>query len=136
VAYGNRTLTRLSPQYMDFDESLSSVDIVHDGKTSSVPLGRLVTVTDAFLIKSVKGFRVNAIGAVKEKADGSECNVLLRKKDFIPRYSMDKDATTFRVEIYRGNAFAGMILVRFGQAAPSARETMTAIKGPESAFGF
>ncbi|SBW03079.1 Purine nucleoside phosphorylase [uncultured delta proteobacterium] len=136
VAYGNRTLTRLSPQYMDFDESLSSVDTVQDGKTASVPLGQLVTVTDSFLVKSVKGFRVNAIGAMKDKADGSECNVTLRKKDFLPRYSVDKDATTYRVEIYKGKAFAGMILVRFGKTAPASRDTMTATKGPESDFGF
>jgi len=136
VAYGNRTITRLSPQYMEFDESLSTLEVEQDGTTTSVPLGRLVTVTDSFLIKSAQGFRVNAIGARKEKADGSECDVTLRKADFIPRYSVDKDATTYRVEIYKGKAFAGMILVRFGTAAPSSRETMTATKGPESDFGF
>lgn len=136
VAYGNRTITRLSPQYMDFDESLSSLEIVQDGKTRSVSLGQLVTVTESFLIKSAQGFRVNAIGARKEKADGSECDVTLKKTDFIPRYSVDKDATTYRVEIYRGKAFAGMILVRFGTEEPSSREAMTATKGPESDFGF
>ena len=136
VAYGNRTLTRLSPQYMDFDEGLSTVNIVQDGKAVSVPLGQVVTVSDSFLVQEMKGYRVNAIGALREKADGSECGVALRKKDFISRYSVDKDATMFRVEIYKGKSFAGMLLVRFGQAVPAARETMTATKGPESALGF
>ncbi len=136
VAYGNRTLTRISPQYMDFDESLASLSIVADGKETSVPVGQMVTVTDSFLVKTMDGFRVNAIGARKEKADGSECGVVLRKKDFLPRYSVDKDATTYRVEIYKGKAFAGMLLVRFGKTAPSSRETMTAVSGPESDFGY
>ncbi|MCC8194322.1 MAG: deacylase [Deltaproteobacteria bacterium] len=136
VAYGNRTLTRLSPHYMDFDESLSTVDIVQDGKTVSVPMGQMVTVTDSFLVKGISGYRVNAIGALKEKPDGSECDVVLRKKDFVPRYSVDKGATIYRVEIYKGKAFAGMVLVRFGKNAPAARETMTATKGPESDFGY
>lgn len=136
VAYGNRTLTRLSPQYMDFDDSLKTVDMVLDGKVKSVSVGQMVSVTDSFLVKTLKGFRVNAIGAQKEKADGSEDDVILRKKDFIPRYSVDKNATTYRVEIYKGKAFAGMILVRFGKAASPSRETMTATAGPESSLGF
>jgi hypothetical protein len=85
VAYGNRTLTRIKPEYMDFDESLPGVDLVHDGKTYSVPIGGTAVVSESFTIKSMYGYRVNAIGAKKGKADGSECNVTLRKKDFLPR---------------------------------------------------
>ena len=136
VAYGNRTLTRLSPQYMEFDESLSSVNILQDGKPVSVPLGQVVSVADSLLVQGLKGYRVNAIGALREKADGSECDVVLRKKDFISRYSVDKEATIFRVEIYKGKAFAGMLLVDFGHSARAARDTMTARSGPESSLGF
>ena len=136
VAYGNRTLTRIKPEYMEFDESLPNVELVYGGKTYSVPIGGTVVVSDTFLVKSIDGYRVNAIGARKEKANGSECNVTLRKNDFLPRYSVDKGATTYRVEIYKGKSFAGMILVRFGKALPASRETMTAVKGPESDYGF
>ncbi|GHV52743.1 lipoprotein [Deltaproteobacteria bacterium] len=136
VAYGNRILTRISPQYMEFDENVPYVEMVQDGKTSTVPMGRLITVKDSFLVKGAKGYRVNAIGAVKEKADGSESDVVLRKKDFMPNYSVDTKATTYRVEVYKGKAFAGMILVRFGAPHPNTKETMTAVKGPESEFGF
>ncbi|CAK7019885.1 MAG: hypothetical protein DELT_02373 [Desulfovibrio sp.] len=136
VAYGNRTLTRLKPEYMEFDESLSDVEMMVGDEARSVPIGGTVLVSDSFLVKSMAGYRVNAIGARKEKKDGSECDVTLRKKDFLPRYSVDKDATTFRVEIYKGKSFAGMILVRFGKALPASRETMTAVKGPESDYGF
>lgn len=136
VAYGNRTLTRIEPEYLDFDEDLPGVELVQGGKVYSVPIGGTVDVPDAFLIKSMDGYRVNAIGARREKADGSECNVTLRKKDFLPRYSVDKGATTYRVEIYKGASFAGMILIRFGKMLPAARDTMTAVKGSESDYGF
>ncbi len=136
IAYGNRTLTRLTPQYMDYDDSLTRLEIVRDGKNVAVPIGEVVAVDGSFSIKSMPGYRVNAIGATKEKEDGSECGIVLRKQDFMPRFSVDKGGTTFRVEIYKGDAFAGMILVRFGKALPASRETMTATGGPESKFGY
>ncbi len=136
VAYGNRVLTRLSPEYLDFDESLKELDMVVDGKTVTVALGSTVTASASFMVKGRPGYRVNAIGARKEKKDGSECDVVLRRNDFTPRFSVDKNGALYRVEVYKGKAFAGMILVRFGAPAPSARETMTAVKGPESSLGF
>lgn len=136
VAYGNRTLTRLSPQYMEYDESLPALAIDLDGVRHTVPVGRVVTVEESFRVAGMDGYRVNAIGAVKNKADGSECDVVLRKDDFMPRFSIDKGATTYRVEIYKGKAFAGMVLVKFGTVSPASRDTMTAVHGPESDFGF
>ncbi len=136
VAYGNRTLTRLVPQYMDYDDSLSGLEITRDGKSVAVPIGEVVAVNNSFSIKSMPGYRVNAIGATKERDDGSECGVTLRRQDFMSRYSVDKGGTTYRVEVYRDNAFAGMILVRFGKALPASRDTLTAVGGSESSFGY
>lgn len=136
VAYGNRTLTRIVPQYMEYDESLQTLDITRDGKPAKVKIGGTVVVRETFLVKSIDGYRVNAIGAVKEKDDGSECDVVLCKKDFIPRFSVDKDGTTYRVEIYKDKAFAGMFLVRFGAKAAVGKDTLTATSGEESEFGF
>lgn len=136
VAYGNRTLTRIIPEYMEYDESLDSVDITRDGKAAKVRIGETVTVREAFLVKSMDGYRVNAIGAVKKKEDGSKCGLELRKKDFIPRFSVDKSATTYRVEVYKDKAFAGMFLVRFGAKVPMGKDTLTATPGEESELGF
>ena len=137
VAYGNRTLTRVNPEFMDFDDSLDSVDMILDGKAFTVRMGDIVRVKDSFLVKSVPGFRVNAIGAQKEK-NGSEADVTIVRKDFMPRYSLDKDATTYRVEVYKGKAFAGMVLVRFGNEGMVADDALplTAITGSESDLGF
>lgn len=136
VAYGNRTLTRLSPEFLDFDESLETVEMVLDGKTRTVKLGDIVHVSDSFLVKGEGGYRVNAIGAKKE-VNGTEADVILARKDFLPRFSVDKSATTYRVEIYKDKAFAGMVLVRFGELHPVDDATpLTATGGPESDLGF
>lgn len=135
VAYGNRTLTRLKPAFMDFDDSLNSVEILLDGKPRTVPLGETVSVEKSFEVRISPEYRINAIGAQKEK-NGSEAGVPLAHKDFQPRFSVDKNATTYRVEVYKGKAFAGMVLVRFGRADPGVQEPLTATKGPESALGF
>ncbi len=115
VAYGNRTLTRLSPVFMDFDDSLQHIELVIDGKAMSARPGNMVIVNSSLMIKDIAGYRVNAIGAQKEKR-GTEAGVELTKNDFIPRFSVDKSGKTYRVELYKGNAFAGMILVRFDAA--------------------
>lgn len=138
VAYGNRTLTRLIPDFMDFDQSLDSVEMLLDGAARTVRIGEVISVAHSFLVRETPGFRVNAIGAQKEK-NGSEAEVELAQADFMPQYSVDKAATTYRVEVYKGKAFAGMILVRFGPTGPPATADgapLTAINGPESEFGF
>ena len=135
VAYGNRTLTKLTPAFMDFDESLETVDMQLDGEAYTINIGEMVSVKESFMVRDMEGYRVNAIGARKE-INGNEAEVLLVKNDFLPRYSMDKSATTFRVEIYKDKAFAGMILVRFGDGPPSSGDPLTATKGPESELGF
>ena len=135
VAYGNRTLTRVTPEFMEFDDSLDSIAMVLDGEARTVRLGEIITVNDSFLVKGQQGVRVNAIGAQKE-VNGTEADVKLAHKDFLPRFSVDKGATTYRVEMYKDKAFAGMVLVRFGRENTVSDEALTATGGPESALGF
>ncbi|MDR2605293.1 MAG: deacylase [Desulfovibrio sp.] len=134
VAYGNRTLTRIQPEYMEFDESPASFDLLVDGRRRKVSPGEIVRVAGTFQVDVPAGCRVNAIGAQKE-VRGSEAGVRLRRQDFMPRFSMDKDAFVYRIEVYRGKAFAGMFLVDFGRAPDPRRDPMTAVAGPESALG-
>ena len=135
IAYGNRTLTLLTPEYLDFDDSLDELELSVDGTRVIARPGEIVWVEKSFLVKGLAGFRVNAIGARKEKKDGSECDVLLQRTDFQDRYSIDKSGTTYRVEVYKGKAFSGMFLVRFGNVAAEG-QTMTATQGIETRFGF
>lgn len=134
VAYGNRTLTRLNPDFMEFDDSLNVVEMLVDGKPKTIRPGEIVTVQNSFLVKGQEGYRVNAIGAKKE-VNGTEADVLLVRKDFLPRFSVDKGATTYRVEVYKGKAFAGMVLVRFGEGGVVEDVPLTATSGLESDLG-
>lgn len=135
VAYGNRTLTRVQPDFMEFDYSLETLEMELDGKPYTVRMGELVSVNESFLVKGIPGFRVNAIGAQKE-VNGSESDVLLVREDFMPRFSVDRDASIYRVEVYRGKAFAGMVLVSFDDAGTERERPLTAIGGTESSLGF
>ena len=137
VAYGNRTLTRFKPHFMEFDNSLPSLGMQCDAASPvTVPLGNVVGVRDSFTVTVPEGYRVNAIGARKEQ-NGTEAGVELFQKDFLPQYSLDKDGSTYRVEVYKGEAFAGMVLVRFGDAPHAGQGgALTATSGPESALGF
>jgi len=146
VAYGNRTLTRVNPEFMEFDDSLSSVDMLLDGKPYRVSMGDMVTVRDSFLVKDMPGFRVTAIGALREATPSSQthgqkkhqADLTIVHKDFMPRFSLDKNGTTYRVEVYKDNAFAGMVLVRFDKDNVFVNDAvpLTATAEPEKAFGF
>jgi len=105
-----------------------------------VPFGRMVTVRDTFTVHPVDGFRVNTIGAQVARPDArddSECDVPIKKKDFQNRFSIDKSGNIYRVEVYRGEKFAGMILVRFeGGQKPGKRDMRPSVAGRESLLGY
>lgn len=114
VYYGNRKLTKLRPQYFDYDESLSQLSCVVDGILKTVPFGQIVSVADSFTVIPQEGYRVNAIGFTR-KGLRSECGVAIHRRDFLRRYSVDNSGSTFRIEVYKGKKFSGMVLVRYGE---------------------
>ncbi len=111
VHYGNRTLTTISPDWHDIDTSLDTLKIRVDGEERSISFGSIVQVQKDFEIIPIDGYRVNAIGADTGKAN--ESGILLQKKSFIKRFSVDNNGSIFRVEVYKDKKFCGMILVRF-----------------------
>lgn len=118
VHYGNRVLTRFKPDWREADTGLAGLTLVVDGQRRFVRFGEVVDVKQHFLVEPVRNYRVNAIGA---DYGPDESGRRLSRRDFKNRYSLDRDSRTYRVETYRGQRFAGMILVRFGQ--PAQRET-------------
>ncbi|SIN88214.1 M14 family metallopeptidase [Halodesulfovibrio marinisediminis] len=112
IYYGNRNLTNLLPQFFEFDDSLSSLQVVVDGRSQEVPMGTIIDVDSHFSVNSLKGYRVNIIGYVAPNK-GAESDVLVRKEDLTTRFSLDKSGRIYRVETYRGDKFSGMVLVRF-----------------------
>ena len=86
---------------------------------------------------------VNAIGFDNGQPD--EAGVELRRKDFMPRFSVDKQGRLFRVEVYRKQLFSGMFLVYFDngrQNSPNGprmarnADALPDQPGPESSLGF
>jgi hypothetical protein len=116
--HGNRHLTRLSPQYFDYDFGLKSLDLIVDGESHRVFFGTKVAVKHRFLVKNIPGHRVNIIGFSKEKVI-NESGFVVRKENFAQRFSIDKGGKIFRIEVYTATRFNGMILVDFRRDQPN-----------------
>ena len=111
VSYGNRNVTSLSPEFLEFDSDRRSMGMLVDGRTIEAALGSVVEVRDSFEVRQQPGYRVNVIGWRGPQRD--EAGYTVRRADIERRFSVDNAATTFRVELYHGDRFTGMVLVRF-----------------------
>jgi len=131
VHYGNNTVTSFTPDWSETDDGIASVTVKVDGKPRTVRFGEVIDASRHIQVEGVPGYRVNAIGADRGR---DESGLRLQKRDFIPRYSIDKAGTTFRVEVYREKRYAGTFMVRFGTGKTTA--TLPAIKGRESELGW
>lgn len=112
VRYGNRSVTQLHPQYFEYDDSLASVKIWVDGKLKDIPLGTIVDVKDQFKIEPLEDYRANVIGFTK-RGVVNESGIIIKRKQIAQRFSVDRDSRKYRVELYQGEKFCGMILVNF-----------------------
>ena len=111
IRYGNRRLSTLKADYMDYDESNATVELEIDGKVQKVDFGTIVDVEKNFLVKGSKDFRVNVIGFVGKNK--KETDIKIKHSNIIKKFSVDKAGSIFRVEYYKKKKFAGMILVKF-----------------------
>ncbi len=112
VRYGNRSVTRLVPQFYNFDDSLSQIDMQVDGEVKTVSLGDIVNVRETFQVLPLEGYRVNVIGYTRTGIR-SEDGIDISRKQIRKRYSIDRHAHMFRVEIYSSGKFCGMVIVNF-----------------------
>jgi len=115
VYYGNRKLTTLVPQYLDYDKFNGSIKVNVDGKIKTVSLGSLIKVNNYFNVQVDPNLRVNVIGYVNRKHK-NESGLNIRKKYVLKRFSIDKDGKRYRVEVYDSkvkNKFLGMFLVEY-----------------------
>ncbi|RXK09878.1 deacylase [Halarcobacter bivalviorum] len=111
IHYGNRRLSLLAPDYFEHENIDENININIDGKDFDVPLGSIINVNNSFKIKPIKDLRVNVIGFVHE--ENNEAGVLVNKNSLLKRFSIDKSGKIFRVEFYKEDKFAGMVLVNF-----------------------
>ena len=142
IYYGNRPVSHISPDYMEFDHSLPSMAVEVDGVSRQVKWGEVVHAYEQIKVCSTNGYRINAIGVPGESGK-SECNRPLRRHDFESRYSIDKTGSLFRVEVYRrgtgsqADQFSGMFLVRYPvNTAQSPKPLLPGVAGKESLLGY
>lgn len=112
IYYGNRNLTELQPEYFEYDDTEHDLGLVVDGRPQTVPFGRIVPVDRMFEVEGKPDCRVNIIGFSKP-GSGSEEGVPVRREDIASRFSVDRGGRVYRVEVYKRDKFAGMVLVRF-----------------------
>lgn len=111
VHFGNRIIASIKPEWLDTDDSLEGMPITIDGRERFASFGQIIDVTAHATITKVPGYRVNAIGLDKGGAD--ESGLPLALKDFQKKFSVDRGGRMYRVEVYRGDKFTGMFLLRF-----------------------
>ena len=59
-------------------------------------------------------YRVNVIG-YKSKNSKNESGIKIKKYQIAKRFSIDKKGQIYRIEFYKNDKFAGMILVKFSK---------------------
>ncbi|WP_428561941.1 MAG: M99 family carboxypeptidase catalytic domain-containing protein [Solidesulfovibrio sp. DCME] len=118
VYFGNKNVTELDPQYCEYDTSLEAVPMEIDGVKRVVPFGRVVPVAKNFRVETGADYRANIIGFSKPGL-ANEAGLTLALSDLQPGYSVDKAGTIFRIEIYKGDKFCGMILAAFDAKGPA-----------------
>lgn len=135
IHYGNNMVTSFRPEWRESDSSIDAVTVLVDGEEQRVRFGDEIRPRETFLVKSMPGFRVNAIGAT---LGPDESDITIRRRDFRESYSLDTAGDIYRVEIYRGNRYAGTFTVRFGIPGVKVTTPLTlpAIKGRESSLGW
>ncbi|MDR9436356.1 MAG: M99 family carboxypeptidase catalytic domain-containing protein [Thiohalophilus sp.] len=114
VRYGNRGVANLHPEFMEFDDSLKYIPVLVDDRYKLVRPGEKIMVRNNFMVIPQTEYRVNIIGFVHDGVD-DEAGVFVSYENFMPRFSIDRQAKKFRVEVYRGDKFSGMILADFTQ---------------------
>ena len=112
VFHGNRRITRIYPQYFEYDFSTAGITVEVDGEEREAAFGDMLGVQESFMIMPKKGYRVNVIG-FKKTGMSDESGVMIGQEDILKQFSLDKSGNIFRVEVYKDDKFSGMVLVNF-----------------------
>jgi len=112
IMNGNILVSKLKPDFFEFEDSLNSVGLIIDGKKISAKIGSLISAKNSFQVEAINGYRVNIIGYSKNGVT-NEVGIKVEPKDFIQSYAIDKDETTYMVQFYKDKKFCGMINIKF-----------------------
>lgn len=109
---GNQKISSLTRSVHATAKCEEPLSLEIDGKEEKLDFAKEYAVTADVSIINKSLTRTNIIGFTREgKKDESNVHVTL--KDFDAKYSTDKEAKTYRVELYQENDFCGMVLIHF-----------------------
>lgn len=108
IYIGHKRISLLKPDIFPMQCSLKATEIELDGKKVEAKFGETLDFQQDFLVRKQDGARINVIGYSK-KGVISEHDILINKANIDKRYSLDKAQSVFRVEVYQGKNFCGMI---------------------------
>lgn len=111
IYYGNRRLSRLKADYIEHVNEEKKVTFSVDSQKKEIGFGSLITVKDAFEVYPIENYRVNVIGFTNKSK--KETNTKITHEKMMKHFSIDTQGSTYRIEFYKGEKFAGMILVKF-----------------------
>ncbi len=137
VHYGNNRLTTFKADWHEVDRSIDHMNVLVDGVEQRVRFGDIVFAEDSISVNSREGYRVNAIGAVVGNGlRVDESDVKIYRKDFQQRFSINNEASAYRVEIYREKKYVGTFIVKY-QSMPEIKvaSPLPVVKGKESDLG-
>jgi len=137
VHYGNNRLTTFRADWHELDKSISYMNVIVDGVEQMAFFGDIILAEDYIFIESADGYRVNAIGAMLgEGPRGDESGKKIYRKNFLSRFSVNKQGTSYRVEVYRGKKYVGTLIVQY-QKTPNVTvaSPLPMVKRKESNLG-
>ncbi len=112
VMNGNLLITKLKPQFYEFDNSLKDIHMRVDGEQTLHQPGEVVDVMKSFEVYAKENYRVNIIGYTNPKSS-EETGLTISQTEIAKRFSIDKEGNIFRVEFYKEKKFSGMIFIRY-----------------------
>jgi hypothetical protein len=107
---GNVRISRFRPETITHKKCLESVTIIADSKPLNVDIPGSISVKESFKVEAQKGIRVNVIGYTKPGIY-NENNITIKMGELLPKYSLDKEHKSYRIEFYKDKNYCGMVTI-------------------------
>ena len=113
VYIGHQKITFLKSDYFPMQCNIQDIEITIDKNiTKKVNFGKILDFKEGFLIKKTNA-RINIIGYSKNGVTSEE-EIYLTADEIDKNFSLDKNNQSFRVEVYQGENFCGMVTMKKG----------------------
>ncbi len=108
----NKKLSKLYPERFKYIKCNSKIRILSEKFDKIVTFASEIIIKDDFKVISDDSLRVNVIG-YRNRNGSDDSSVKILKREIQQNYSIDTEKKLYRVEVYNGDSFCGMISVKF-----------------------